>query len=257
MSNFTKYELPSVRIKSGESANIVTKTVSPKGLVCPVGLEIDPDVAPRLLVSDVKIGRYSQLYTAKCVPASLFACSPPVNLILEKIQPGRCLALNVSCVGSADVVFRGRLLAYSPTTLVPRKMCMVGLGYTEVRAGWRVDVVTQSQVEFELKRLHVPPHLLDVFRVDALFQGGYLDVEQSSQVVVTSQLGRDNLSMGGEVTLEPSATVGASCPVTVRITNTSVTTQYFSGALLGEPVPNSGDEESRSLPFYKTSIELL
>jgi hypothetical protein len=94
-------------------------------------------------------------------------------------------------------------------------------------------------VEFRVRRLHVPPHLLDVFRVDSLFQGPYLDVPQASRVVDYIQLGQENLSRGGEISLDPFQVVGIGQPVTMEVTNTSGTTQFFSAALLGETVATS------------------
>jgi hypothetical protein len=111
-----------------------------------------------------------------------------------------------------------------------------GFGYTEVRAGQTVALVTTPQVEFRVRRLHVPLHLLDVFRIDSLFQGPYLNVSQASRVVDFHQLDRENLARGGEVSLDPFQVVGIGQSVTMEVTNTSSTTQFFSAALLGEHV---------------------
>jgi hypothetical protein len=237
MSNVTKYELPSVRIKSGETASICTAPVSPRGKVAPVGLEIDSDVARHLMVNDFKVGKNSQLASCASIPATLFATSPPVELHCDDVPPGLRFSLQVTCIGLTAVTFRGRLLAESPVDLGSRsrRMWTFGFGHVEVKAGETVDVWAEPQVETCLKRLHVPPHLIDVFRIDALFQGRYLDIEQASRVVDPKQLGRENLSRGGEVSLDPTSVVGVGCPVTVTVTNTTKTTQYFSAALLGTP----------------------
>jgi len=240
MPKLTKYELPRVRVKGWELTTIHTDPVSPGGLVWPVGLEVDPDVAPHLVVHDLKVGNNSQLIACGSVPASLFALSPPVDLRLDKLTPGLRFSVQVTCARSLDVTVRGRLLAAGPATPVPGKTMVVGFGYAQVGAGKTVDVVVSPQVELRVRRLHVPPHLLGVFRVDSLFQGRYLDVEQASRVSDSRQLGRENLSQGGEVNLSPSPDVGVGQPVTARVTNTSGTTRYFSAALLGEPVAGAG-----------------
>jgi hypothetical protein len=240
MPKLTKYELPRVHVKGGESTVIYTAPVSPGGQVWPVGLEVDPDVAPHLVVTDFRVGKNSQLDSRGGVPASLFALCPPVDLRCDKIPGGQRFSLHVTCAGLEGATFRGRLLAAGPATPVPGKTMVVGFGYTEVGAGKTVDVVVSPQVELRVRRLHVPPHLLGVFRVDGLFQGRYLDVEQASRVSDSRQLGRENLSRGGEVDLSPSPDVGVGQLVTARVTNTSGTTRYFSAALLGEPVAGAG-----------------
>jgi hypothetical protein len=225
-----KYELPRIHVKGGESAEIYTDPVSPGGQVWPVGLEVDPDVAPLLMVNDLKVGRNSQLFSCGSVPATLFAA----------LLPGQRFSLRVICSEFyGSVLFRGRLLAASPASKVPGKTSVVGFGYTGVGAGQTVEVVASPQVDFRLRRLHVAPHLLGVFSVDALFQGKYLDVAQASRVADVRQLDRENLSRGGEVGLEPYAVVGAGQPVTAVVTNTSGSLQYFSAALLGEQVARS------------------
>jgi len=236
MSKLVKYELPRVRFKGGESKVVYTDPVSPRGQVWPVGLEVDPDVGPSLMVSDLRVGKNSQLASCKCLPASLFTLSPPVALRCDKIPPGLHFSVHLTCVGLDGVEFRGSLLAADPATPVPGETMVVGFGYTEVGAGQTVEVVTHPMVNFRVERLHVPPHLLGVFRVDSLFQGRYLDVVQKSRVTDVRQLDRDNLSRGGAVDLYPTPDVGPGCPVTAKVTNTSGTTQYFGGALLGESV---------------------
>jgi hypothetical protein len=240
MPKLTKYELPSVHVKGGESAVIYTDPVSPGGQVWPVGLEVDPGVAPHLVVTDLRVGRNSQLAACGCVPASLFALCPPVDLRCDKIPGGQRFSLRVTSAGLEGVEFRGRLLATSSPDSVPRNTWVVGFGYTKVEAGQTVEVVARPMVDVCLKRLHVPPHLLGVFRVDSLFQGRYLDVEQASRVADVSQLDAGNLSRRGEIDMVPSPVVGADQPVTARVTNVSETLQYFCAALLGEPFAGAG-----------------
>jgi hypothetical protein len=250
MPDMIKYELPRVVVRAsrkylgadrqpGDYTTIFTYPVSPGGQVCPVGLEIDPEVAPLLLINDLRVGRNLQLVACGSLPATLFACPPPVYLNSDRICAGQLFSLQVSCPGPDDVEFRGRLLATSPGTPVPGKVWVAGFGYTEVRAGQTVALGTTPQVEFRVRRLHVPFHLLDVFRVDSLFQGPYLDVPQVSRVVDFRQLDRENLARGGEVSFDPCQVVGIGQPVTMEVTNTSNTTQFFSAALLGEPVARS------------------
>jgi hypothetical protein len=246
-----KYELPRIVVRasrkylgadwqpSGDGATIYTDPVSPGRQVWPVGLEIDPDVAPHLMVNDVKVGRNSQLVACGSIPATLFADPHPVYLRCDQIHAGLRFSLQVSCLGLVDVELRGRLLTTSPDAQVPYRSWVVGFGYTEVRAGQTVDVVTRPQVDIHLQRLHVPPHLLDAFRVDALFQGPYLDVAQASRVADFRQLDKENLARGGGFTMDPSSDVGVGSPVTVTVTNVAPTTQYFCAALVGEPVARS------------------
>jgi hypothetical protein len=251
MPDLIKYELPRTVVRTsrtylgadrqlfGDYTTIYTYPVSPGGEVWTVGLEIDPEVAPLLLINDLKVGRNSQLVTCSSIPATLFACPPPVYLHCDRICGGQLFSLRVSCPGPDDVEFRGRLLAVAPGAPVSGRMWVAGFGHTEVRAGQTVALVTTPQVEFRVRRLHVPPHLLDVFRVDSLFQGPYLDVPQVTRVVDSRQLDRENLSRGGEVVLDPFQVVGIGQSVTMEVTNTSGTTQFFSAALLGEPVARS------------------
>jgi hypothetical protein len=240
MSKLARYKLPSVHIKGGTSAVIHTDPVSPGGQVWPVGLEIDAEVAPHFVVTDLRVGKNSQLISCECLPASLFTLSPPVDLRCDKIPPGLRFSVHLTCVGLDGVEFRGKLLATSSPDSVPRNTWVVGFGYTEVKAGQTVEVVARPMVDIRLTRLHVPPHLLGVFRVDALFQGRYLDVEQASRVTDVRQLDAGNLSRGGEIDVSPSPVVGVGQPVTARVTNTSETLQYFCAALLGEPAAGSG-----------------
>jgi hypothetical protein len=124
MSNLVKYELPSVVVRSslpllGGCASLTnsgattfrTDPVSPGGLVCPVGLEVDPGVAPLLAVTDLRVGPNSQLCSVGAVPASLFATSPSVEMLMDRIRPGSSFRISLVGTGPDAVTFRGRLLA--------------------------------------------------------------------------------------------------------------------------------------------------
>ncbi len=264
MSDVLKYELPPTVVKpSGryvsnqrplfdEPVSIISDPVSPRGKVVPVGLEVDLDVAPHLAVLDVRVGKNSQHVSASCVPASLFALDPPIELLCDPIPPGLRFRVDVVNTGRETVTFRGRLLARDLSKRavmnpnVDARSWVVGLGYTEIKPGQTVAVVASPMVAISLERLHVPPQLLDVFRVDALYQGRYLDVQQVSRVTDFRQLDRENLLAGGKITLDSCPVVGIGQPVTVEVTNVSEEVQYFTGALLGAPVHEGAGAEERA-----------
>lgn len=244
MKELDTYELPSIGVESRQTfannpsstlvTTITTLPVSPGGLVCPVGLEIDPEAARGLLVLDVRVGRNSQLVSMGCLPGTLFTRETP--LVLDRIRPGSTFSLSVTCPGPEVVAFSGRLLASPIHYLSVEKYWPVGFGYSQVEAGRTVDLLVRPQVRMTVRRLHVPPLLLRDFRVDALFHGPYLDAARVSSVADPERLGTLNLSQGGELELSPVAEVGIGSPVTLRVTNTSQETRFFSGALLGLPV---------------------
>ena len=138
MGELTRYELPSVVVHPSnkywgaewliheDPTTVATLPVSPGGLVCPVGLEVDPDVAPHLLVNDVRVGKDSQLCTVGYLPASLFADATPVPLFFDRIPPGLRFSLSLTCTSRDAVTFRGRLLAISPESDYPARCHVVG-----------------------------------------------------------------------------------------------------------------------------------
>jgi hypothetical protein len=224
-----RYELPRTLVRRGESRIVVTKTASPGGQAWPVGLEVDPGAAPRLVVDELWVGRNAPWISNSGVPATLFADLPTVSLCCDRVPPGLSVALRLTCVGPGDADFKGRLLVSSRGR---GRTWVVGFGHVDVEAGASVEVSTTPECRVRLTRLHVPFHLLGTFRVDDLSLAGRLDVGPSS---LLAGLGKRDFSRGGMVDLAPS-TAEIGSPLVLKVTNTSRASRTFSAVLLGEPL---------------------
>ena len=221
----------------------------------PLRLVIPDDVARHFLITDIKVGRCSQLFSAACLPASLFAESAPVDHYqFDVVRPGMSIS-----VSAYNMSYEARKLTIrvegetSPLKWGERdRGGICGLGHTLIGRWQTVNVIAWSQVVFEPRRLYVPPELLDSVIVEEVAKiPTYLprvpgqervqlapDDAAPFDSVSGGLLTRENLLEGGRfrcgVGFAVDPIVTPYYRVRVRVHNDTDAEVAFTGALIGK-----------------------
>lgn len=252
-------ELPQLKVAANSSCNVYRNDIAHVAPFDFLSLEISEECHPHFVVTDVKVGRNSQLYSCKCLPASLFVKSRgrPYMFAFDRVLTGQSIYVSLTNITTKDQVVRVYAEGYPVKTAGPGagvalyggpRFGICGLGHTVIPARSTVDVESWSQVRYAPSVLHVPPHLLgQVEIVKVVKRFAYVldhdgkpvpnpDVASYHDKVPEQMLSADNLARGGVVKfrLEPIVTLAEK--VFVSVQNLTDRPVAFTGALLGESV---------------------
>jgi hypothetical protein len=249
-------ELPVVKVPANGSINVCRTDIAHAGPFDFLFLELQEEQAPHLIVTDVKVGKNSQLYSALCLPASLFArrTDRPYVFAFDRVQPAQAVTVSITNVTDVErqVVVRavGQLIKTSGPGANAEwyggpRLGICGLGLTVVPARGVACVEGWSQVRYAPSVLHVPPHLLDQLaitrvtkssayvlgpdgrpRANAGLVGPHDEVEES-------MLTRDNLARNGDIKFKLESVVTLNEKIGVTVQNLTDRDVAFTGALLG------------------------
>lgn len=87
----------------------VTITITPVDPFRPEVLKVDDAIAPSFLITDIKIGRRSQLVGGNPLPASSFAGNNTFNLQMDTAQQSQPIVITVTNTSAAALRFLGTL----------------------------------------------------------------------------------------------------------------------------------------------------
>lgn len=212
----------------------------------PTWVAIPDEMARHFLVTDIKIGKNSQLVSTGCLPASLFdeSMSKRINLediglSIEHLVPNstrdtfRISVTNASNNSQTITIdIYGRYIGDRPHNIEFKYA--LGLGSTLITHNGSANIHVQPQRNFIPSHLFVPSHVLDGIVVDELYTdhlGEKMPTRRS--YVMPATLLEDRLRQNGHITLSPQSIVETSQFVTLAVTNHSPSKQYFTGAILG------------------------
>ena len=135
-----------------------------------LGLEIPDAVADVFMITDLKVGKDSQLISPACFPASFFAVSSRrEQLGLGVAHNNSYLRVSVTNMRAGEQVFEGSFVGSftgGEGADLEHERMIVGLGHTLVASGSEVYVYkAQPQLRFRPKRLALPREVLDAFEV--------------------------------------------------------------------------------------------
>ena len=233
-NNILKCALPEVLVPKEGVYDVLSDPVSPTGVFYPTGIVVDPEVASQFMVTDVRIGGNSQLISRGAVPGCLFAADTPHHLRLDKMPLGSRVGLSVRNVGPTEQRFRAWVLGSRDVPRQEEGLYVVGFGSTTITNEITV-VMNQLQVAFHPRVLYVPPGVLDVFRVNSLRQGRYLDADDVPLVNPHALAGEEFLE-SGYLRFASESLVGRDVPILVDVTRVSDERRAFTCAILGEPL---------------------
>jgi hypothetical protein len=240
--------LTDIEIEPHSAANlIITPPINSPFL--PAWFSIPDEIARHFLLTNVKIGKNSQLISIGCLPASLFAESMLARIDLDEIglssmehlvpnSTRDTITLSVTNTSdlpqkiTADVL--GRPIGDRPSN-VDFKYAL-GLGHTTVRGNSSANINVQPPIDFIPSHLFLPNHVLDDLLVTDLYAIHVRDEPSSPRsYVLPVNLQEDQLRLSGRVTLSPRSVVKTNQFLTLSVTNRSPHDRYFTGAVLGSP----------------------
>lgn len=171
-----RIEFDSVEIAPGCSAHI--NLISEKGPLRPYNIVLTEEVAKGFFVTDIKIGKNSQLITTGAVAAGYFAQRGDVeDLLLDKLPRGCYMAISVTNGRKKPAKFAGFLRGVLegdqfPAQGIPQTRQVMGLGSTIVPPDGRLTLRVQPQVPFKADCLVLPPEVSKVVHIEEVRAAG-------------------------------------------------------------------------------------
>jgi len=234
-------KIAGVSVRGCTSANI---TLDGSDLPKPFRVDsvrIPDEVARHFLVTDVKVGRNSQLLSVGAVPAAVFSESSWVQQPdLDVLREGDSLTLSVTCVSEVDQEFSaevsGRQVQSGEALLRARRRMVLGLGSTSVRSGQWANICVQPQCPFRPDGLVIPSFVAQHFRLVDLkvgknSQANLFDGLKDLGPMSVSALHFTEVSERAPVRMDQAQ---VAMFVTVVVENVSDRLQNFQGVITGE-----------------------
>ena len=217
-------------VRVAENSSAVVSLIFEEGPFEVKGIGIPEEIADAFLVTDIKVGKSSQLVSSPCLPASFFARSRP-PLAFDLVPRGGALYLTVTNVWKGDMPFsfsaRGK--ARKDEKLIPgaSRRVLLGLGSTLVPAQGRATVRVQTQLPFKPDMLAVPRNLEGFLKVEDLRVVGasvFDDLEPVKE--------EDGRAVATEWNF-PSRRMRAGDWLVVEVKSRSVSDWFFGGTVVG------------------------
>jgi hypothetical protein len=212
--------------------NCDSKTVAylPSRRFRPTWISIAKDVAEHVLITDIKIGKNSQLCSTGSLPGSLFDerhawLSGKYRLSCDLVSQG--VPVEISMTNTAISAFRAevKVLGYeedAPEIAGLEEVLVLGFGRFLVKAGHSMRVSAQPQWAFQPHRLHLSEGVMFSFDV--------VEITRGDEHVKPSSVGALGVS---EV---PQGTCEAGELMSVWVRNRSDRDAWFSAAMIGSAV---------------------
>jgi hypothetical protein len=169
MTNTLERDFEPCTVKSCCSANAFIQaqdTFAPERLIIP------REIAKDFLVTDIIIGKNSQLISVGCLPAMMFS-SEAFHVPLcgfDTVVVGTTMTISIVNQSEESRIFKATILGSKikrdPT--LNRKTRFLGLGNTLVKPHWNASVNIQPQLDFQPQRLIVPSTIHDNFKINGL-----------------------------------------------------------------------------------------
>jgi hypothetical protein len=215
-------------------------SLSPDRLTRPSRVTIEDEIAQNFLVTDLLVGRNSQLISRSSVPAGLFNPSLP-DCYFDVLHPGLFLSLWVFNTSPAEQPFRftasGEVLPRErPNLSPPSGRCVfLGFGNTTMPPGMPTEISEMTQVAFSPSRLYVPPGVLEQVTIASLANRPFKSI--LTNTVPERQLAREHLREGRLLRLLPDPVARVADVLTICATHEAEKNLAFSAALVGEIQP--------------------
>ena len=152
------------------NASCTIQVISVKGAFRLKNMMVPPEIAPFFLITDIKIGRMSQLASIGAVCADYFALQGgSEDLQFDDLRLGEIISVSVTKRGSSPLEFSATLRG----ELIPeRRRRVVGFGDTLVAPRSEARITVQSQSILRLDTLVVSPSTATTFKIHSLEVAG-------------------------------------------------------------------------------------
>jgi hypothetical protein len=196
---------------------------------------IPHNIAERLVVTELSMGRLSQMASVGCVPAMLFSDRAATESYdLDPVSAGGEISISLTNLSEVPTEFEVAFMGHTERDVCPdRRRSFFGLGATDIRPGEYCNITVRPHIAFRSERLVVPSTIADHFDVidikvgynSQLLSPGSIPAKQYTEKVPQSSekvLCRD--------VCQPSVFH------TVAVCNNSSKTQVFTGAMVGTAI---------------------
>lgn len=246
MSSHARYQVPDLVVNPCSSAKITCPVPLEDGPYRPSWIQIPDDVAPHFMITDLHVGRFSQLAGISCVPSSLFAESAPVeNLHFDFVDDTNpTFSIWVTNVTNSPQVFRACLCGHHefrsrsglPDYLLNGSHVVFGLGHHPVRPRAKMVLNVQPTMTICPARLFLPSDVANSFAVES--------VTCTTSSVDPSLLDGKRLSSRNDsISLQPNPLVTPANQITISAINTDRQSLAFTGAFVCRRVSNLDPED--------------
>ncbi len=227
------FEVGTIQLDPSCSGTVLSPPTSPGTVFYPSGFLIFGDTDD-VVVTDIKVGRNSQIYSTGVVPASFFTkFAHQLDLRFDPVGRSNVISISFQNVGSKSVVLK--VLVVCGQQPSPAPLVVLGLGLTKLTDSLRLCIEPMMPIMPEL--LYVPGGLLEEIEINRVQCGPYLNLKEGSEVP-DSQLCKDNLKADGNIRLEPYRAVGNGAYLAITTTNLSNKDLRFCGAVAARLLPD-------------------
>lgn len=239
-----RIEVGEVVVPGRGSASV--QVVSEKGPFQILNMVVDAEVARDFLVTDVKVGKNSQLVSTGAIHASYFAQrGEREDLMFNVLQRGGMMTIDVQNASEEPRTFAATLRGilepkgegrWARPVRLPKGRYAVGFGSTLVRSRTGAKVYVQPQVELAPDCLIVPPETLESFKI--------VDLRVVGKSVVCPRLGLgQEVGPRGEVDVDrpgefdfAASSTKVGDWVTVEVLNETDVDRFFRATVTGRRV---------------------
>jgi hypothetical protein len=167
MTNMVNERIKVDEVVVAASGSARVRVVSEKGPFRILNMVVDERTGRDFYVTDIKVGRNSQLVSVGAIHASYFAqVGEREDLMFDVLPRGAEAQIDVQNASDEPRVFEAVLRGIlDPSGGLPGGRYAVGFGSTLVRARTVAKIRVQPQVEFLPDLLVVPPETLESFKV--------------------------------------------------------------------------------------------
>jgi hypothetical protein len=257
----TSYPLPECRIEPRCNYNVFTRPSTSRPFL-PLWFTIPDEIADDLLVTDVRVGRRSQLISTGCVPAGLFAESAARDadgqlvdvLQLPVVETNQFVSLSLTNATDRPVSFRGSVVGCDPEHAPDRpRSLLMGCGYYEngPSAPGRYDRSIDShnvrivpQVRLRPHKLYVPASVLEGVVIRAVTTE--VDPGETLSKVASESVDRISIHSRENIVFEPDPTVPPGRFVRIEMINQTGEPRWFGAAILGWLAQDQSRDNSRT-----------
>lgn len=209
----------------------------------PTRIVLPDDVAPHFLVTDVRVGKDSQLWSAGALPGELFAESGPrLDLLLDECRPGAKVTVCAQSRSGEAREFRCWVQGTRSVATGSRKV-VVGYGSTRCRGSLSISV--EPQRPFRPTHLFLPSDVARDFAVESVEQSAAFRVRGGKAEKVDLDPSETSVGVLGEavsgssgalvpVRMSPSEVVRPGRFLTLRVASEGGEERTFRAAVVGD-----------------------
>lgn len=145
-------------------------------------LIVDRGLSKGLMITDLKIGRTSQLRTTGCLPAYYFEHHSECGLHLDPVLPGNQATIEVQNIADEDLLFGGTILA-DVEKPKGEKVVLGGFGLTKFNQAPSLKVHVQNMDNMMPVRIIIPSDVIQNLNIKVKLKETPVEIQIKGDVI--------------------------------------------------------------------------